>query len=65
MPDVGVLTNSGAETMVPASTFQAFQAGVRGAIVRPADVHYDAAARPGLRGTLAARGSRKPRWLWW
>jgi hypothetical protein len=45
MPDVGILTNSGAETMVQAPTFQAFQASVRGAIIRPGEAHYDSARK--------------------
>jgi hypothetical protein len=46
MPDVGILTHSGAETMVQASTFQAFQASIGGEIIRPGDAHYDSARKP-------------------
>jgi hypothetical protein len=45
MPDVSILTNSGAKTMVKASTFQAFQASVRGTIIRAGEVSYETARK--------------------
>jgi FAD binding domain/Berberine and berberine like len=43
MPDVSILTNSGAGTVVNASAFQAFQASLRGTIIRPGEVNYETA----------------------
>src|SRR5919108_3683699 len=43
MSDLRIMTNSGAETVVKASTFQILQASVRGAIIRPGDADYDSA----------------------
>jgi hypothetical protein len=45
MPDVSILTNNGAETTVQDSTFQAFQASMRGAIIRPGEASYETARK--------------------
>ena len=45
MPEVSLLSNSGAETMVQASTFQAFQASMRGTLIRPGDASYEIARK--------------------
>ena len=45
MPEVSLLSNSGAETMVQASTFQAFQASMRGTLIRPGDASYEKARK--------------------
>jgi hypothetical protein len=41
MPDVSLLSNSGVETTVQASTLQALQASLRGTLIRPGDATYD------------------------
>ncbi|HEX9871122.1 MAG TPA: FAD-dependent oxidoreductase, partial [Candidatus Tectomicrobia bacterium] len=45
MPEVSMLSNSGAETMVQASTFQAFQASLRGTLIRPGEASYEMARK--------------------
>jgi len=41
MPDVRILSNSGAETTVPTATFQAFQASMRGPLIHPGEAGYE------------------------
>jgi FAD/FMN-containing dehydrogenase len=45
MPDVSILTNNGVEITVQDSTFQAFQASMRGAIIRPGEASYETARK--------------------
>jgi FAD binding domain/Berberine and berberine like len=45
MPAVRIMTNSGAETTAAASTFQAFQASMRGTMIRPGEAPYDGARK--------------------
>jgi hypothetical protein len=45
MPDLRIMTDSGAETVVQGSTVQTFQACVGGTIIRPDDVDYDRARK--------------------
>jgi hypothetical protein len=45
MPEVSMLSNSGAETTVQASTFQAFQSSLRGMLIRSGDASYDLARK--------------------
>jgi hypothetical protein len=45
MPAVRIMTNSGAEITVEASTFQAFQSTVRGMMIRPGEANYDSARK--------------------
>jgi FAD binding domain/Berberine and berberine like len=45
MLGVGIRTHSGTEITVATSTFQAFQASVRGATLRPGDATYDSARK--------------------
>jgi hypothetical protein len=45
MPDVSMLSNSGAETAVQASTLQAFQASLRGTLIRPGDAGFEPARK--------------------
>jgi hypothetical protein len=45
MPDVSMLSNSGAETAVQASTLQAFQASLRGTLIRPGDASFEPARK--------------------
>jgi FAD binding domain/Berberine and berberine like len=45
MPGVSIMTNSGAEITAEPSTFQAFQASMRGTMLRPGDATYDRARK--------------------
>ncbi len=45
MPDLQMITNSGAATVVQASTVQALQASVHGTVIRPGDADYERARK--------------------
>jgi FAD/FMN-containing dehydrogenase len=45
MPDLRIMTNSGAETVVQAAPLHAFQASLSGAIIYPGDTDYDRARK--------------------
>jgi len=45
MPDVRILSNSGAETTVPTATFQALQASMRGPLIHPGEAGYERARK--------------------
>ena len=45
MPEVSILSNSGAETMVQPSTFRAFQGSMRGTLIRPGEASYEMARK--------------------
>ena len=45
MPAVRIMTKSGAEITVEASTFQAFQSSVRGMMIRPGEANYNSARK--------------------